>query len=551
MDRPCVSVIIPVYNGERFIRSAIESVLAQSIKEWELVIVNDGSVDNSALEIRPFLGLSNVHFTEQENKGIAATLNKGIELSSGEFIALLDQDDVWVPEKLELQVSLMRSDPDIALVHGNINFIDEDGKEFDCADHPSVTEGSGYCFASLFLSNRLFAPTVMVRRTCLNVTGLFDESFRYAMDYDLWLRIAHEYPIKHINHTLALYRRHGSNQTRNLVALHEEVLNIVRKTLRQFPDTSAQVGPEQVAHRLQWLQERISELRYESDSGLERDNPTNVSVILPVYNGERFVTQAIESVLAQTYKNFELIIVDDGSTDRTVDRIKPYLREPNVRYIKQRNRGLASARNTGIKSAKGRYLAFLDHDDLYTPDKLEIQVAYLTAHPEFALVHGNLDFIDETGHEYILPVPYITDASGECFERLFLCNAVSVPAVLVRKEYVDRIGRFDESLRYAEDYDLWLRLAYFHSFGHIERVFASVRKHSANMSRNSIKHNAYVLKVLKKVFALFPDILERVPMAKHRICWLTEAVAKLYYESDRRILGYWYSRQAARMKKEI
>src|ERR1700694_2006522 len=109
---------------------------------------------------------------------------------------------------------------------------------------------------------------------------------------------------------------------------------------------------------------------------------SRVSVIVPVYRGERYIGQASKSALAQTYENFEIVIVNDGSPDDSIARIRPYLHLPNVKLIEQDNRGVAAARNTGIRNASGQIIAFLDHDDLWLPDKLALQVAHLASHAE-------------------------------------------------------------------------------------------------------------------------------------------------------------------------
>jgi len=253
---------MPVYNGERFITQAIESIVAQCFTDWELVIVNDGSTDASEKRIDAFRTLPNIRYEYQKNKGIAAALNRCIVLSSGEFIALLDQDDVHLPQKLDLQVSFMRDHPDVALAHGNIKLIDEEGNELT-PTVPYVTDASGYCFGTLFMGNRIAAPTVMLRRSCLDISGLFDESISYGVDYDLWLRVAHNFPIGYINQTLAQYRKHASNMSasRNAIPHNEGILSVLRKTLQQFPDSLSVVGEDGVTGRLRSLEAYIEGLR--------------------------------------------------------------------------------------------------------------------------------------------------------------------------------------------------------------------------------------------------------------------------------------------------
>src|SRR5438067_8321397 len=122
--------------------------------------------------------------------------------------------------------------------------------------------------------------------------------------------------------------------------------------------------------------------------------PGLVSVITPVYRGERFVAATIQSVLAQTYRDWELVIVDDGSPDDSAGIIDGYLPHPQIRFIRQANAGVAAARNTGIANARGEFVALLDQDDLWLPDKLERQLLYLNARPDVGFVHSRVDCID-------------------------------------------------------------------------------------------------------------------------------------------------------------
>jgi glycosyltransferase involved in cell wall biosynthesis len=191
-----------------------------------------------------------------------------------------------------------------------------------------------------------------------------------------------------------------------------------------------------------------------------------VSVILPVYGVEQYIAEAVRSVLAQTYGNFELLIVDDGSPDRSIEICQQFI-DPRIQIIQQKNRGLSGARNTGIRHAQGEYLAFLDGDDLWTPEKLERHVAHLDNSPEVGLSFSRSAFIDEQGKD--LNTYQMPKLTGITADYLLCCNPVgNGSAPVVRREVFKSIGRknaeietcyFDESLRRAEDIECWLRIA--------------------------------------------------------------------------------------------
>ena len=181
-----------------------------------------------------------------------------------------------------------------------------------------------------------------------------------------------------------------------------------------------------------------------------------VSVILPTYNRYAFVGQAIDSVLNQTFTDFELIVVDDGSTDNTPALLDQYGDRINV--IRQENRGVSAARNSGIRSASGNAIALLDSDDYWLPKKLEEQVAFFEAHPD-ALICQTEELWFRNGKR-VNPKKRHRKPSGMIFEKSLPLCLVSPSAVMIRKLLLDEVGLFDETLPACEDYDLWLRIAW-------------------------------------------------------------------------------------------
>ncbi len=176
------------------------------------------------------------------------------------------------------------------------------------------------------------------------------------------------------------------------------------------------------------------------------------SVIIPVYNRASFIARAIESVLSQTYRDFELIVVDDGSTDATPDIVALY----PVRLLRQENRGVSAARNRGIASARGKIIAFLDSDDAWEPRKLEVQAAHFDAHPE-CMIHQTDEIWIREG-KFLNKQKKHQKKSGHIFyDSLHLC-LISPSAVAIRRELFDEVGVFREDFPVCEDYELWLRI---------------------------------------------------------------------------------------------
>ena len=208
-----------------------------------------------------------------------------------------------------------------------------------------------------------------------------------------------------------------------------------------------------------------------------------VSVVIPVFNGERFLREAVQSVLAQKYSPVEIIIVDDGSTDgtATVARSLP----ETVRYLYQTNQGPAAARNRGIEHAQGSLIAFADADDLWPEDKLELQLPYLISDPAIEIVMGRIQqvLLGQTEAE-------------EVGEPAF---SVNLGSAVIRKSVFERVGLFDETMRYSEDVDWFMRAREAGAaIVTIDEVTLFYRQHEQNMTRGKSTSELNVLKVLKR-----------------------------------------------------
>jgi len=208
-----------------------------------------------------------------------------------------------------------------------------------------------------------------------------------------------------------------------------------------------------------------------------------VSVVIPAYNAAWCVRRAVDSVLAQTFRDFELIVVDDGSTDETGEALAGY--GEAIRLVRQANGGLSSARNAGIAAAIGRYVAFLDADDWWLPAKLARQVALMEARPE--LVFCSTTTIAQTPDGQVLREWRCAADEGQALERIFQVNAFvagSGSAVLARREAFTRVGGYDETLRSLEDIDMWMRLAAIGGYACIDEPLTVILKRADSMSGN-------------------------------------------------------------------
>jgi hypothetical protein len=219
-----------------------------------------------------------------------------------------------------------------------------------------------------------------------------------------------------------------------------------------------------------------------------------VSVVIPCHDQAHFLGEAIESVLAQTYPHFEVVVVDDGSTDNTEEVASRY---PGVRCVRQENRGLAVARNTGIRRSNGGHLVFLDADDRLLPGALEAGLRCFRDHPESAFVAGRYRYMAFDGSP--LPTPQRPHPEGDRYAALLRDNFINMHAVVMYQRAVfEYVRGFDESLGACEDYDLYLRIARDFPIGCYDEVVAEYRKHGANMTRDAERMLGTSVKVLRR-----------------------------------------------------
>ena len=237
-----------------------------------------------------------------------------------------------------------------------------------------------------------------------------------------------------------------------------------------------------------------------------------VSVIIPTYNRSDLLKDAIASVLSQNYSDYEIIIVDDGSTDDTQAVVSSY-KSPKIIYFFQNNCGRSAARNSGISLARGEYIAFLDSDDIFMPNKLELQTSFLDAHTSYGMVYSYANNVDE--NRQFLTHHYDGNLSGQIYpDMLFIRNNfITTPTVMVRAKILSELGGFDVKMHMCEDLDLWRRIARKYKVMQLTEALAHVRIRSqekpniielldgrTNYYEKAIKDDENIIKIKKELY---------------------------------------------------
>ena len=382
VENPKVTIVMPVFNGGRYFQIALESALAQTYENLEIVVVNDGSTDGGETESIALRYGSRIRYIRQENKGVGGALNAGIREMTGDFFAWLSYENIHLPHKTAWQIAFFRrlSKPE-AMLFSDYELIDSDGKVICPANMPHQEFVSNPLLP--FLNGGINGCTLLISASILKRFGPFDENLRYTQDYDLWNKILAEHTFFHQPKTLVQYRVHPNQDSHNPAAAVEGDALWIRMLDSRTSIERAQISGSRRRYYVslaRFLEKTPYKraARYASEQAcINLAQTTTVSVVMPLWNEAAKAGHAIRSVLAQTHQNFELLVVDDGSTEDISEVVALSASDPRIRLFRHSNRGPADARNFGLSEARGEYIAFVDAGSHFVPQKLQRQIGLM------------------------------------------------------------------------------------------------------------------------------------------------------------------------------
>jgi len=447
---PKISVVMSVYNGEKYIEEAIQSILRQTYQDFEFIIVNDCSTDKTVEIINSFKDTRIKIIENLENIGLTKSLNKGIKCTKGEYIARMDADDISLPHRFETQVGFLEKNKDYALIGSSFYQVNEEGKTVFWTR--VLTEDSEIR-RGLKNQNWFGHGSVLIRKSAFIECEGYNEEFECAQDYDLWLRISEKFKIANIEEPLYCWRFATDNIT-------------ITKKKKQIYYKELAITMAEIRNTL-------------------------VSVIIPTYNRPEMLAEALASVFSQTHKIYEIIVVNDAGED-VKEVISAFNANNVITYIcHSTNKGLASSRNSGLEIAKGKYITYLDDDDIFYPDHLETLITFLEA-SDYKIAYTDAiraDQVLQKDGKYKI-VPSGLYMSRDFSRKSLLKNNISpVHCFMHEKSCLEGGIRFDPTLLSHEDWDLWIRLARKYDFQHIKKATVEYRHRKEGFTQLSNSTN--------------------------------------------------------------
>ncbi len=515
-----ISVLMPVYNTHLYeLRAAIESILNQTFKDFEFIIINDGSTAELENIILSYKDERIRYYKNETNLKLIATLNKGIHLSRGKYIARLDADDFSAPERLEKQFEYMEAHPDVGLLGTCFEFVPNTFKWENIVDLNDLN----ICIR--YIPGCLLHSSAMIRKSVLDENALYyDKNCLHAEDFKMWADISRLSKVAMLPEVLTYYRmsedgicaknRKFQNKMLMNIALGNMIIDfdcdktIMGEILNKYIEDSSLSDEEYIqlqnflAKVTDEINEKISLELHERISNYTKailahafnENVVPmVSVLMSVYNArENELRQSIESILNQTFTDFEFIIINDGSTNNAEDVILSY-GDRRIRYYEnEMNIKIIASLNRGLKLCRGKYIARLDSDDYSGLTRLEKQVAYMEAHPD---VGGLGTFFKRlhTGEEIALPI----DPQDVTLLTRYVKGCISNPSGMIRRSViVENNLEYNKNCLHAEDFKFWADLSYYSDLAVIPEVLTFIRSHEDGVSKTNFAYQSKMVVIV-------------------------------------------------------
>jgi GT2 family glycosyltransferase len=455
-DLPLISVIVPTYNRPEMLKEAINSILAQSYQNFEIVVINDHSLNIEETISELNKGINKiVYIKHPHNRGLAGARNTGIMAARGKYIAYLDDDDIYYPDHLEILFhTLENGEYEVAYTDAyRAHQVYKNGVyEITNRDIPYSIDFSK---DRLLYQNISPVNCFMHTKRCLDGIGLFDEDFYAHEDWEIWIRLSRKYDFKHIKKVTTEFRWRTDGSTMSS-SRKREFLRTMEEIFKRYK-SHTQGKPEVIQKQDKYLRQ----LKRQVD---QREWSLKCSIIIPVYNQVKYTRTCLEALIENTPDSlYEVIIIDNASTDETKDFFATL--EGDVKIITNRkNLGFAKACNQGAQAASGEYLVFLNNDTVPHKNWLTELIDVADAWRDVGIVGSRLLFPDNTiQHAGVAMLPVLSHMYPKMPSDFLPANkprdlnVITAACMLIRRDIFFSVGCFHEGYTNGcEDIDLCL-----------------------------------------------------------------------------------------------
>lgn len=483
-----VSAIVSTYNSERFIRGCLEDLTNQTLYKkgaLEIIVIDSCSPQNERTIIEEFQKTHHniVYVRTKKRETIYAAWNRAIKIAKGEYITNANTDDRHRKDALEVMSMYLDNNIEVALVYSDQVITQKENDTFEACIPIGYFQWPDFDRIQL-IHTSCIGPQPMWRKSLHDDVGYFDETLVVAGDYEWWLRVSKKYMFKHIPELLGLYLLSSGG----VEHANSKICQVETNTIR-----TRYVRDDNIVLDYKRYKPTFFTHIYRNSQRYIQQIPLMVSVIVPTYNRPAFLKVALESITVQTYKHIEVIVVNDAGEDVS-DIIKSFRDRLSITYlVHTENKGLAVSRNTGINAAKGKYIAYLDDDDIFYEDHAETLVNFLensdykVAYTDAYRVHQ-----EKENGEYVVKqkdIPYSFDFDPDL---ILAQNLFPVLCIMHEKTCTDEVGLFDESLTTHEDWDLWIRMSRKYKFAHIKRITCEFTWRTDSTTMSSEKRSDFM-----------------------------------------------------------
>lgn len=503
--QPTISIVIPVYNGANYLAEAIDSALAQTWPAHEIIVVDDGSNDQGATRAVAERYGDRIRYLHRPNGGCGAALNTGIEAMTGDYFSWLSHDDLYTPDKLECQVrALATLENKETLLYGNYEVMDASGKTLHVMKMQELGSEAQLSMPLFPLTHGIIhGCALLVARSLFDRYGLFDERLKTTQDYDLWFRMLRHTPVHFIERPLVRSRVHDQQGSRTLPEMQTEGDRLWQRFVEEVtPEEGARLYGSHFRY-LRHLESFLASTPYAKVAPLaaqrarEALDATPVSVVIPFRDRVEWTRQAALSALAQSHANLDVLLVDDGSTEDTSSLHDLAARDGRLRYVRQQPAGAAAARNRGVTLARGAYVAFLDSDDLWQPDKVARQLRQLL-NENRAFGHTDYQRIDAHGADQEVITTH--HLAGRIYPALIGSCQIATPTVMAATELLRR-HPFPVGVHIGEDVITWIDLAEHEDVAALPEPLTKVRLSQHTTAQSLDKTELGLVNILAAVLA--------------------------------------------------